>query len=117
DGQAQRLRGFEVDYQLVASRLQNRQVPGRRTSENLADVATDLTVRFGRIGTVAHEAASFRELADRPDHRKSVTLGRGAEQKTATFEERFLPHRKTTGPVSCQCLKGHVELTFRACTH
>src|ERR1700756_493814 len=60
---AKRAGGGQIDDQLKLARLHYRQVGRLSTLEDFAGVDADLTVRFRRARSVAHEAASFRILA------------------------------------------------------
>src|SRR5216683_1870815 len=57
DGQAERLRGLEVDNQFERSGLLDGQVGGPGALENLVDVASGTSLHLGSIYSIGHEAA------------------------------------------------------------
>src|SRR5687767_3837148 len=62
--QAERLRGLEVDDQLEARGLIDRQICGLRALQNLVDVPCRRSNRVGVVGPVGHQAAAFGERAE-----------------------------------------------------
>jgi hypothetical protein len=72
-GEAERLRGLEVDDQLEPRRLLNRQIRRLGALEDLSGVTAELTKRAGEAGSVADQAASRGVLARRIDRRNGIT--------------------------------------------
>src|ERR1700722_11913508 len=62
-GDAQRLRGLEVDGEREFGRLHDWQVTGILTLEDAADIDAHLAVTVHWIGAVADESAGFDRLA------------------------------------------------------
>jgi hypothetical protein len=63
DFEAQRLRGREVEDQLVSGRQLDRQVAGLRPFENAADIEAAEATGVRGASAVAHQAAGLDELA------------------------------------------------------
>ena len=63
-GKAERLGGLEIDDQLDVGGLLHRQIRGLLALENAAGVDAGKTERVRITASVAHQAASRRELAE-----------------------------------------------------
>jgi hypothetical protein len=61
--EAERLRGLEVNHQLVLRRCLHRQVCGLLALEDAIDVVGCPTILFDRIGTIRDQAAIGGEVA------------------------------------------------------
>ena len=72
DFDAERLRGPEVDHRLELGRLQDRQVSGLCTVENLRGVDAILAISIGNIDTVAQQSARYSILAKLVNGRQAL---------------------------------------------
>src|SRR5262245_2453461 len=70
--EAERLRRFEVDYQVKFGRLHDRQVGRLGTFENPTGVDTNLTLCLGTADSITHQTACCCELAPRVDRGYSM---------------------------------------------
>ena len=61
--EAERPSRLQVDDELEFGRLQDRQIGGLRTLEDLTGVGADLTIHVRTIGIVGHQSAGFDSLA------------------------------------------------------
>src|SRR6516162_1665177 len=75
--EAERPRRLKVDHQLELNRLHHRKVGGYYATENLADVDPALAVLLNNAGTIAHQAAGYRELAPIVNRRHRVARRQG----------------------------------------
>src|SRR5262249_52886118 len=57
------LGGAEIDHKLELGRLHHRQVGGFCAFENASGIDASLTIRIGKVGSVAHETAGRRSRA------------------------------------------------------
>src|SRR5215831_4257749 len=76
-GEAQSLRGFEIDRQLERGRLQDRQFGRFRTLENAAGIDARLAIRPGEAGRIADQAACFDVIAQFVDRRNRMSRRQG----------------------------------------
>src|SRR5262249_18325868 len=67
NGEAERLRGLEVDDELDFRGLLNRQIGGLFAFEDAAGVDADLAKQLRNIGSIAHQTTGRGELAIRTD--------------------------------------------------
>jgi hypothetical protein len=72
DGEAELLRGLEVDHQLVLDRRLHRKVAWLRTLEDEIDINRRAPKIIGQVNSVGQEAAEFSEETVRIDGRKMV---------------------------------------------
>src|SRR5262245_27149625 len=113
DFESERLRGFEVDYQLELSRLYDRHVDRPLTVENAAGVGAGLAILVGKARSVAHKSADLSKFAlivycrYRISCRERCELYAIAEQLTRTHQERVETHLRN----SC---KGLLDLVILA---
>src|SRR5215471_14060455 len=90
-GEAERLRGLEVDDQLDFGRLLHRQVARLGAGEDPSGVDAGLTIRVGQAAAVAHQAAGRGELAILVDRRHRMTARQLGKARTSAVEEGTLP--------------------------
>src|SRR5215470_14028342 len=73
NGQAQRLRGLEIDDQREFRRLLDRKITGLGTPENLVDVGRGAAMHLRLVGPVRHQETRLR-LQSAPAHRRQPLL-------------------------------------------
>src|SRR4051812_24893925 len=71
-GEAERLRGLEVDYQLEFGRLLDRQIGRPLGVEDLSYVAAELVKRAAEARSIADQAAESGEVAKIIDRRNRM---------------------------------------------
>src|SRR4051812_49022503 len=91
DGEAERLGGLEVDYELVGGRALHRQVAGLRALQDAAGVVADDLVHVGPARAVAREAALGHELARWEDGRQ-LTRGGELQDALAIVDQECIGH-------------------------
>jgi hypothetical protein len=74
DGQAERLRGLEIDDQLEPGRLFDRQIGGFGARQNPTDIDPDPAKHDGEAGSIADQPAGRGEFAPLIDRRNGMTL-------------------------------------------
>src|SRR5437667_4286598 len=72
DGDAERLRGREIDHQLILGRLLYRQLAWSVALENLVDVGSGAAIEVGKVRTIAQQMAGLRELSKGGNRRKPI---------------------------------------------
>ena len=72
NGEAQRLRGFEVDDQLESCRLLDREIGWLGTLEDLAGVNADQAKGSCEAWSIADQVAGSGEFAPRTDRRNGM---------------------------------------------
>src|SRR5262245_54622032 len=87
--EAERFGGLEVDDELELSWLQHRQLSHLGTPENPPDIVASLTMRVSLPGSVAHQPADFREVAQRISRRYLMTSGECDDVFAPTHQERI----------------------------
>src|SRR5262249_54419648 len=79
----------EGDHELELARLHDRQGGWLLALENASDIDAGETIRGHKVGTIAGEAARFRELAPLVDRRQPVTGGERHDLLAPAEEERI----------------------------
>jgi len=79
---AARLRGFEIDDQLVLGGLLNRQVRGLGALEDLVDVGGGTAIEIVGIGAITHEATRYNVLL-KWEHARQAMLERERGERHA----------------------------------
>ena len=115
DGEAQRLRGLEVEREPKARRLLERQVGGLRALENASDEGGYTVEAFVLIRAIGHEAAVAHELIHFIDG--GEVMGRGERKDPLAVEqgERIGDHEDRIRPLAlhrCKRLLKIVGLTY-----
>ena len=104
-GEAERLRGLEVDDELELCGLQHGKVSGLLALENPADISSGLPKRINNAGAVTHEAAGFGIFARRyrspgshgvPPAGRKLQPAAGQKNGSAADEQRIGPLRSRT---------------------
>src|SRR5262245_3707655 len=106
--------GLQVDDELERGRPHHRQISRYRALENAASVNADLTKHVGKARSVAHQPASFRELATGIDRGHRVTRRQREELYAATYEYRIWSSEKSVCPFLHKARKGRVKVTSSA---
>ena len=96
-GQAQRLRGLEIDDQFELGRLHDRQIGRLGAIENPADIDADLAKRVGKSGAVADQAAGNDIFALRIDRRNACRAASATNRRAAAVEERVAADEHLAG--------------------
>src|SRR5262249_39332688 len=105
---------LQVDGKLEFGRLHDRHLGGLPAVEDLTGVDPDLTIIVQKIGPVAHQPASFRELATGIDRGHRVTRRQREELYAATNEYRIWSSEKSICPFLHKARKGRVKVTSSA---
>jgi hypothetical protein len=112
DGEAELLRGFEVDDKLVFCRLHHRQVGRFFTFENASGVDAGLLQDSIKIRSIAHQSAVRRIFTIIKYRRQRAALRqRGDLLVTAEVERIRAYHQDATGLLWKLC-KGRIDLSI-----
>src|SRR4029450_1332657 len=107
---AKRARGGQIDDQLKLARLHYRQVGRLSTLEDFAGVDADLTVRFRRARSVAHQAAGFRILAYIIDGWNRMSCCQCGKLEAPADKERIRPYHERVGSIANKRSEGSLDL-------
>ena len=117
DGDAERLRGVQIDHELEFGRLHDRQVGGFGALENPAGVDADLTIGVGKAGSVAHQTAGCGKVAPFIDRRHRMACRQHDKLLAPVVEEWRCADQERSGPLSDEGRERGVEIAFRIGTH
>jgi hypothetical protein len=114
-GDAERLRGFEVDDQLDLGDLLHRQVGGFFALENAAGVDANAAMGIEIVGSVAHKTAHINELAVCIDGRHGVASRQRDQPLTLGQKEILAADHECARPLADKRREGRVNLTGTTC--
>src|SRR5262249_3842491 len=114
NGEAERLRGLEVDDQLDFRGLLHRQVARVVAGQDPFDVDAGRTVRIREAAAVAHQAAGRGELAILVDRRHRVAVRQLGEARASAVEERIVADRERAYAQPAQGCKHRIEIRLAA---
>src|SRR5215813_10606127 len=109
-GKAEGLGGFQIDDQLDLGGLLNWKIGRLLPLENSAGVYAEQTVRLLEIGSVAHETAGDRKLAERI-YGWYCMAGRQLDQPITLGQKKyFTAYHKCTYPLTAKDLESRFDL-------
>src|SRR5690348_3003188 len=114
NGEAERLRGLEVDDELDFRGLLNRQVGWLFALEDAAGVDADLAKQLRNIGSIAHQTTGRGELAIRTDRGNRMAKCQCSELLAACKEEWVGADHQRTGSQLKQRRKDRIEIVIGA---
>ena len=88
-GEAERLRGLEVDDQLEFGRLLDWQVGRVGTFEDVPDVSADLAIDSGKASSIGDQSTGSGEFAESVDRRNGMARRQRYELLALAVEERI----------------------------
>src|SRR5262245_1559062 len=112
NGEAQGLRGFEVDDQIEFGGLHDRQVGRFFTLEDLADVSASLAIGIRKVGSVAHQTAGCGEVPQIMDRGNRMACCERDEWIASAYEKRISIDNKRVGSLLNQGCEGRVDVIF-----
>ena len=101
---------MQVDDEFEFGGLQDRQVGGLRTLENLTGVGADLTVHVPSIGPIAHQQACFGHLTAGATRRYPVARRQRRKLDAPAIEERVRRDEQGVGSVARDSGEGRFDL-------
>src|SRR5262249_34774567 len=107
---ADRAGGWQVDDQFKLSGPHYREVGRLGALEDFAGVDTGLTVRFRLAGSVAHQAAGFRKVAQGVDRRNRMSRRQRGNLKAPADKERIRADQERVGSIADKRPKGSLDL-------
>src|SRR5947208_12866065 len=115
NGQPDRLRGLEIDYELDLRRLLDGQVPGLRALEDLVYVGGCPIIMFRVVLSVTHQSAGLHE-GGAPEHRGQALLrGKPRDPAPLRGEERIRQDNQRPRALPRHRAKGSLDLSRGAC--
>src|SRR5206468_3316862 len=111
-GEAERLRGLEVDDQLECGRLLDRQIGRLGALEDLSGINAGLAIGSCEARSVADQAAGRGEFARLINRRKGMACCQRNELVASTEEERIGANNKRAGLQLDECCESGIDLTF-----
>jgi hypothetical protein len=110
DFKPKRVRGAEVDHQLVLGRQLDRQVGGLGALEDAAGINSDLMVTIREIGSVTHQPAGFDQMTVVIGRRNPVARCKGGKLHGAGVEESVGTDEQRVGVLAREGGKGRIDL-------
>src|SRR5262249_11610857 len=114
---ADRAGGWQVDDQFKLGRPHYREVGRLGALEDFAGVDTGLTVPFRLAGSVAHQAAGFRKVAQGIDRGNRISRRQRSDLKSPAEQERISADRERVGPIADKRSKRSLDLATVARLH
>src|SRR5262249_20310069 len=113
-GEAEHLRGLEVDHKLEFGRLLDRKVGGGRSFENARDVDTGAAEIVDRVAAITDEPTGGWELARVVDRGERVPRSLGDDAIPLHAEEGIIGDEQRVGTLPRHAGKGGLDLALGA---
>src|SRR5262245_8769915 len=105
---------LHIDDELELGRLQDRQIGGLRTLQDLTGVGTDLVIHVHAIAIVGHQSAGFDSLATGIAHGNPVMCRKRDKLEASAREEDITSDVQGVGAIAHESGEGRLDLAAGA---
>src|SRR5262252_2611765 len=112
DGEAESLRGLQIDDKLVLRRLDHRQIRGLNALENAPYVGARLAPEVRSVGAVTHQAPTADQLRRIINHRNAVLRCQRQNHIRLNVDSRKCTDDERPGPAFNKGREGRLKVAF-----